>query len=573
MSSSKNIDRICLAVLIVTLLATILFMNGELLGIRAVADEDAEYYSGDTRFTANDLNGDWDTSRAVQITLDGDSASIKGNGAYFNDGTLTIKNGGYYVISGELTDGNIEVDAYVSSKVWILLNGVSINCEDNAALSIIKADKVFLTLVEGTENTLTSGETYSDEALEINTNAVIWSKEDLTINGSGSLNVTGSYQHGIKCNDSLVISGGVISITCPQDGIHANDSISFTNADVTIAAGDDAVHCDTQIYFRDGSLTVSECYEGLEAPLIEIEGGEIEIHPTDDGINANGGSDAGAFMQGQRPGMQTQEQSETGTDTASDQTQILVHITGGSITIINENGRDADGIDSNGDIVIDGGEVFISLSGTGNNALDYGSENGGNLYLNGGTVVAAGDSSMLEEASGDSEQANMTIVTSDEMAAGSLVMVSDSDGNIVLEKEISGSFNAVTLSCDGFAVGGTYTVKIGDNYSEQLTLDTVSVRSGDGTVGFGGAQGRMSGMRQMMGGQMPEGGQRPEGFGEPESGQMPQMGQRQEDEAGQPAAVQGQSVSEYPANTWPLVGASAAVLILGLVFVLVMKKR
>ncbi len=582
MSANKNIGRICLIVLILTVLGTILFMNGEKLGIRAVEDEDAESYSGDARFTSNDLNGSWDVSRAVQITLNGDSASIRGNGAYFNDGSLTIKNGGYYSVTGNLTNGSIVVDAYVSSKVWILLNGVSVNCEDNAALSIKKADKVFLTLAEGTENTFTSGETYSDEALKNNTDAAVWSKEDLTINGSGTLRVNGEYGHGIKCNDSLVITGGMISISCPQDGIHANDSISFTNADVSVEAGDDAVHCDTKIYFRDGTLTASDCYEGIEAPMVEIAGGQIAIYPTDDGINANSGSDEASFMPGKDPDARIQQPV---TETAQEQAEGLVYITGGSITIINENGKDADGIDSNGDIVIDGGEVLISLSGSGNNALDFGSENGGNLYLNGGTVVAAGDSSMLEKASDDSLQGNMTIITADEMSAGSLVTVSDAEDKTVLEKEIPGSFTAVTLSCSELAAKETYTVKIGEDYSVDLTLDTVSVMSGDGMVGFGGAAGRLSGMKPMMGGQMPEDfaepesgrmpeeGQRPEGGPIPGDGQMPGMDQRADKTPDQAAPVQSQPVSAYPRSTRLLLGASGAVLVLGLAIVLLVKKR
>ncbi|MBQ1311473.1 MAG: carbohydrate-binding domain-containing protein, partial [Blautia sp.] len=290
MSKSKNLDRICVVVTILAILVTILFMNGESLGLERIIDEDAENYSGNTHFTANDLNGNWDTSRACQISLEGDHGTVKGSGAYFYEGNLVIANPGYYVITGELTDGSIIVEAYDNSKIWILLNGVSVCCSDDACIRINQADKVFLTLAEGTENVLESGDTYSEEALADNTDGVIFAHDDLTINGSGSLTVKGGYEHGIGANDSLVIAGGSISVEAVSDGIHVNDEFCFTGANLTITAGDDAVHSDSQILIADGTIYITKCYEGLEAPSIEMQGGDVTIYPSDDGINANGGS-------------------------------------------------------------------------------------------------------------------------------------------------------------------------------------------------------------------------------------------------------------------------------------------
>ena len=157
MSTHKHFDRICLIVTAAALVVTILFMNGEALGITKVVDEDAERNSDSTYFTDNDLNGDWTGYSVTTITLNGDSAKVSGSGAYFNDGSLTIKQAGYYEISGELTDGSIIIDAKSTSKVWIRVNGVTVSCSDSACLIVEQADKVFLTLAEGTENTFTSG--------------------------------------------------------------------------------------------------------------------------------------------------------------------------------------------------------------------------------------------------------------------------------------------------------------------------------------------------------------------------------------------------------------------------------
>jgi len=533
------IDRICAIVTAAALLITVLFMNGQALGITAVADEDAEGYSGTEYFTANDLDGAWDTAGAVKISLGDENTSIAGAGAYFYDGDLVIKNGGWYTVTGELTDGSIIVDAYTSSKIWILLNGVQISCGDDSALIVKKADKVFLTLAEDSENVFSDADSYSEDAQEEGRNAAVYSKEDLTVNGTGMLVVHGNYQHGIKCNDSLVITGGTLDVTSQKDGIHANDSIHITSADITINAGDDAVHCDTEIYYQDGSLLAEECYEGLEAPQIEIAGGDITIYASDDGINANGGSgDAfgmggmrgmrqaggmpqmggipqagetdqtdGAAQAGSPPqmgdtpggeafqgadsgerasGTSTEEMPEPGfregmhqeaAESDSEEETSIVHITGGNITIINENGHDADGIDSNGDIIIDGGTVLVSLGGTGNNALDFGSESGGQLFINGGTVIAAGSASMLESVSDDSEQCSATIVLEEQAETGTIVRAENADGTVILEQELPTSFDAVTVSTPEFVSGGSFTIMIGEE-SQNVTFDQTVMSAG-----------------------------------------------------------------------------------------------
>ena len=292
MSTHKAIDKICVAVTVLALIIMIVFMHGSALGIEVVTDEDAERNEGNTWFTANDQDGSWSTDGACVITLKGTGAEISGDGAYFSDGSITIKNAGKYVISGSLDDGSIIVDSYQSSKIWIMLDNVSINCEDNACVIVNQADKVFLTLADGSVNTMTSGSEYSSQALADNTGGVIFTHDDLTINGSGSLSIVSSYKHGIDANDSLVVTGGTIDITCPQDAIHANDEVSIMDASLTISSGDDAIHSDSSFYMASGTVLINECYEGIEALSIEVDGGDITIYSSDDGMNANGESEA-----------------------------------------------------------------------------------------------------------------------------------------------------------------------------------------------------------------------------------------------------------------------------------------
>ena len=578
MSTHKHIDRICAVVIVLTLLLTVLFMNGASLGLQTVIDEDAEGHSDSVYFTANDQDGDWDSSNATVITLNGDSGTISGNGAYFYDGNVYITGGGTYVLSGTLTDGSIVVDAYASSKVWILLSGVDITCSDDACIRIDEADKVFLTLAEGTENALQSGTEYSETALADGTDGVIFAHEDLTINGSGSLTVTGGWKHGISANDDLVITGGTITVEAVTDAIRANDSLRIKDADITvtagddgiavakedsylyiesgtihitsgddgihtagditiaggaftIAAGDDGIHSDTAIDISGGAILITECYEGIEAVYIDIAGGDITIYPSDDGLNANGGSQMGGFG-----GMGGPGRMQNGTDTAADQSTededelACIRITGGTLTVINETGRDADGIDSNGDIYITGGAIWVSLLGDGSNcALDYGSENGGVCEISGGTIIACGGSSMAEGFDSGSSQCSILYNLTDSCDAGTAVSLTDADGTVLLTWDVPCSFSSVVISCPEMELGETYQLLTGDA-AETVALEEVATSLGSVQAGmFGGGRNMGGGMFARSDGEQPDMSQMPQ----MEDGEMPGMSQMPQMEDGE----------------------------------------
>ena len=628
MSTHSKLDKICVAIVVCSLILTALFINGEALGITKIVDEDAEQNSDSVYFTENDLNGDLDFSDAATITLTGDGAEISGSGAYTNDGSVVITNAGYYVVTGTLTDGYLSVDAYDSSKVFILLKDAEINCSDNACIRVDQADKVFLTLAEGSNNTLTSGQTYSDEALADGTDGAIFAHDDLTINGSGSLTVNAKYRHGIAANDDLVITGGTITVTAAADAIHANDSlrireasitvnagddglvtsneaengylyiesgtlqitaaddgihttgdITIAGGDLTLSTGDDGIHSDTSVSIADGTILIHECYEGIEALIIDVSGGDITLYPQDDGFNANGNSDSqmgaggmGGGMRGGHGGMggsmnspsadstgetaapsemdpadmasmgstgevptppdmasadstggmqmppdmasadstggmpastdmksmgEGGESTQASPDSAEEETYI--NISGGTITIINETGNDADGLDSNGDILISGGTIYVSLSGSGSNsAVDYGSESGGGAEISGGTIIACGASSMAEAFDSTSTQASILYNTSTVTEAGTTLAIEDADGNTLLSWEVPCSFSSALVSCPQMETGGTYRIVIGDN-EEEITLEEVSASYGD-------AQSSMFGGKMNWGGMSPRGG-------------------------------------------------------------------
>lgn len=479
MSTGKHFSALCALVLALALAVTVLFMNGEKLGIRVIRDEDSETNEDSGYFTSNDQNTAW--TAATAITLSGDTATVSGSGAYVSGGSVTIASAGYYDVTGTLTDGSLIVDAGKNAKVFLRLNGVTITCSDDAAIRVDQADKVFLTLAEGTENTVTSGETYSEAALADKTDGAIFAHDDLTINGSGALTVIAAYKHGIAANDSLRITGGKITVTAPADTIHVKESLHITGAAITLSAGDDAIHSDTSVAILGGSITVNTCCEGIEAPEILIEDGAVTVTSTDDGINA------------------------CGTET-SDGSLPGVTINGGTVTLLNPSGRDADGIDSNGNIDINGGLVYISLVGDGGNcALDYGSENGGACRINGGTVVACGSSTMLETMSENSAQPSL-LYAGTTQAAGTEITLQNADGEILLTYAAPNSFSAVLVSCPEMATGSTYTLTLGDT-AQEIPLTQVATTYGvSGGMGrdrggnMGGDMGGMGGQGGMNGG-------------------------------------------------------------------------
>lgn len=450
MSTHKHFDKICYAVLAVTLIITVLFMNGKSLGISTTQNEDAD----SDMFTANDFNSDWDASDAQAIVLSDNGSTVNGNGAYAFDGDIYIVNSGQYVISGELSNGSIIINSDGNDKIWLMLNGVSINCDDDAAIRVEQSDKVFLTLADSTQNTVSAGSQYNEDIISSGVDGAIYSRDDLTINGNGSLNVTAEYMHGIVCNDDLAVTGGNITVDAVKDGIHANDSIRIANANINISAGDDGITASNDdetayLYIDSGNINISSCYEGLEAIDITIAGGTIDIYADDDGINANG-----------RGG------------------NSVIQITGGEITIKNDNGRDADGLDSNKDIYISGGNILVSLADDGGNcAIDYGTENGGVCEISGGTIIACGSSGMAEGF--DSSSTQGFIMHTASANAGTKVVLEDADGKELVSSEIPFGFSSIVVSTPQMKVGDTCTLIIGDT-EEKITIDNAAISSNFG---------------------------------------------------------------------------------------------
>ena len=325
---------------------------------------------------------------------------------------------------------------------------------------------------------------------------------------------------GLKAGKALVISGGSITIDAQDDALHTDGDMTISGGECILSTGDDGAHAALSLTVLDGKITVLTSYEGLEANQITLADGELDITATDDGINANGGSDGfsggfgggfgggrggmgGSFggrrndtnnhsgdmtppdgnaPSGNPPTMPGQDAADsTTTDDTTDKPPLLL-ITGGKITV----NADGDGLDSNGNLRVEGGDITVNgPSNGGNGAIDIGTENGGAGVIAGGTLIALGASSMAENFGSTSTQCAF-LVTMNSFGAGETITITDSQGTVLCTGVTVKSANSVVFSSADLVVGETYTVTIG---STSATVTQSSTVVGNSNV-FGGGFGR-----------------------------------------------------------------------------------
>ena len=330
-------------------------------------------------FTEKDYDTSYDESTASKIELSGSSAKVSGDGVTVSGSTVTISKAGTYVISGQSDGVQIKIVADKSDDVKLVLKGVTMTNTD-AAISATSAGHVYLTLAEGITNSLSDSSSNSDEKA----NASLFSKVDLTINGSGILNVDGKKSNAIKANDTLHITGGTFNVTSVGDAFNVNDELNVTGATmtidakedgvkvdndddmtvgnmylanntITVTAGEDGIHASGNLVIDSGTYTVNNATEGIEGKAITINGGDINVYATDDGVNA--------------------------ANKNAQQSDIYFTMTGGNLTVEVGQG-DTDPIDSNGNITVTGGTIKM----IGQSGFDFdgtATYTGGDIYLNG----------------------------------------------------------------------------------------------------------------------------------------------------------------------------------------------
>lgn len=560
----------------------------------------------DIEFAPEDMfsNRDKETGYTdyVEIKLSDNNISSNSENVSIDGNTVTISSAGTYALSGSLSNGQIIVNAGKEDKIQLVLQGIDINCDTSAAIYVKQADKVFITLDNATTNTFSNKKDFV--SIDKNSiDSVIFSKEDLTFNGSGFLIINAAYGHGIVSKDDLVItsgnykitsaghgiegkdsvriadgdfaiisdkdgihadntddatlgfiyiSGGSFNITAGTDGfdasaslqiddgtfnittggssknsstneqdaerpgwgrwgqettsgsdtasakglkadgdillkagtftidssddaLHSNSNVYIKSGTIDISSGDDGIHADKKVAINGGTITISKSYEGIEGQNIDITGGIISIIASDDGLNAAGGNDGSGL--GNRPGM----------DGFNADVDRYIKISGGKLTI-NASG---DGIDSNGNLYVTGGETYVSgPTNNGDGALDY----EGTAQITGGILIAVGSSGMAQNFGTSSTQGSILLNLSSSQNGGSAVTLKDESGNVIVSYAPEKSYASVVVSAPAIKQGSTYTLTTGAS-SQSITMQNLIYSSGTGMGSVpGGQKGGMGGV-------------------------------------------------------------------------------
>ncbi len=376
-------------------------------------------------FTNRDYDTSYDAADSVRIDLNGSSATASSDSVQIADNIITITEEATYIISGTLDDGMIIVNAPDTAKLQLVLKNANIHCETSAALYILKADKVFVTLEDGTENTLSCGDSFTPID-DNNIDAALFSKQDLTLNGTGSLTVTSPAGHGIVCKDDLVLTSGTYTINAASHGFDVNDSVRITDAVITIDAGKDGIHAENSedtslgfVYVLSGTLQLEAEGDGISAgAYMQIEDGTFDIVT---GGSENGTKESsdfwGGFMGG-GPGQPMQSPFSNESSTSDDSASMK-------------------GLKATGDLLIRSGVFTI-------NSADDSVHSNASITVYGGTfAIASGD---------DGFHADETLTIAD----GKLNISESYEGLEALHVAVSGGDIRLTATDDGVnAAGGT----------------------------------------------------------------------------------------------------------------------
>lgn len=479
------------------------------------ADGSVEVMDAASLFTDRDTRTDYDTTTAVSVRLEGDSISCSSAAAKIEGTTVTLTEDGCYVFSGTLEDGMVIIDMGDDDKPQIVLDGVSITSSTSAAIYVRAANKVFITLAEGTENRLANGGGFT-QIDDNNIDSAIFSKSDLTINGSGSLTVDSPAGHGVVSKDDLAMTGGIYSISGGSHGLSANNSIRLSGVSVDISSGKDGIHAEHNedsakgfVYILDGTYNIVSDYDGVSAgSYMQIAGGSFNLSCGGGSVNGSSGGNSGNMG---RPGgtggfyesSTTSDESIKGfkaanglviedgsfkVDAADDafHSNLSITVNGGSFDVSTGD----DGFHADETLTVNGGNIKVTKSYEGLEALD--------VLITGGEISICASDDGVNAAGGTDESGMGGNFGNDNFGSGGGRgrpggmgggMMSAGNGSVV----ISGGNIYINAYGDGIDANGSleitggYVVVCGPTSGDTSVLDydTTATISGGTFIGTG----------------------------------------------------------------------------------------
>ena len=395
----------------------------------------------DFEFSNNDTTYDYDESEAKTVA---DSEK-----------TVKITAEGTYVVSGE--HESITVSAPDTAKVRIILKNATVSNTSGPAIYIENADKVFITAYKNTTNTLSDGTSYTGDFKDTNVDGAIFSKTDLTLNGEGTLNITGNYKCGAVSKDDLIICGLNLTVKSTGCALEGKDCVKIKDAAITVSSGGDGIRSTNTektnkgfVYIETGNIDITSGSDGIQAAtVLKAANGNVKI-------TAGGAADT-KQNSGDRnmPGFGGKTQT-------SDDEESTKGLKAGSLIVIDEGSFEVsskdDSFHSNGDIEINGGS-FTAATG------DDGFHADSNLIINGGSITVSRSYEGLEGQKVTVTGGNIDITASDDgiNAASPSVSGSSTDGRPGISDSnalitIGGGYILVNASGDGIDSNGNVAI-------------------------------------------------------------------------------------------------------------------
>ncbi|WP_320998607.1 carbohydrate-binding domain-containing protein [Hungatella effluvii] len=496
--------------------------------------------NGDQAFEDTEAEGNGSAVGAeTVITGKGDSVSVTGTGAAVDQRVVTITAAGTYRLSGEITDGQIAVNAGKEDEVRLILDGFTISNASSSAVYGIKSGSITITTEEGTDNYISDGTQYQyEEEGADEPDAAVFSKDDIILEGSGTLTVTGNYGCGIRSKDDLTVKSGTYVIDAVQDAMKGKDSVEIEGGTFTLNAGEDGIQASNDeeedkgyVKISDGTFSITAAAKGIKAEtLLEVTGGTIDIDSEDDAVHCNGDVNitGGTFtIATGDDGIHADNQVviDDGTITIIESYEgiegLTIDINGGVIDVTSEDdglnaagGNDGsgnlesgmegrpggpggafdstegayikitggelkvcasgDGIDSNGDFYMEGGTVIVEGPTDNGNGT---LDYDGTGTISGGTFMGTGSSGMLQLFSSDSTQNVIVMYFADTKTAGTEWTLTSGDETVMLSGNPDKEYSSLIISSPELKDGETYQLAAGEE-SMEITVSGIITQSG-----------------------------------------------------------------------------------------------
>ncbi len=407
-------------------------------------------------FSSEDVDARYDTSSAYAIKLDQEQTDVGNSSATYDNKQLMIRNEGTYILSGQLTDGQVIVDAGDNDIVKLVLDSVQVTSNTSSAIYVKNAKKTMLILPEGSASTLSDASSYTyDDTVNEEPNAAVFSKDDLTITGSGSLTVNGNFNHGIFCKDMLVLTGGNINVTSKNDGVKGKDGVACRNITLQIDAQGDGLRASNTtdeskgwIYLSSGTYDIQAAQDGIQAETaLEIVQGAITVKSGD-------GSEA-ADMKTDFDMITAQSEESSVSKKGIKGTSIIFY--DGTYTIDSED----DAVHANGSIEVKGGTFDINSGDDGIHADET-------LTISKGTINISYCYEGLEGKEIIMEDGNVDVNAQDDGWNASDVSLNASisrDPNVASSEDakiiMNGGYAHISAKGDGVDSNGYFTMNGG----------------------------------------------------------------------------------------------------------------